>query len=89
MPHLAIRTGDVNLFESLNGVLMAGEAVAGEGAALAIGLLMLGQSESALAEEQIPILLNHAHDSKHEKIVRALSLAIAMMVSEPVNWLVS
>lgn len=73
-------TGDLALFESLGNVLRSGEAVNGEGAALAVGLLMLGQSDSALAEEEIPALLNHAHDSKHEKVVRALALAIAMMV---------
>jgi 26S proteasome regulatory subunit N2 len=41
---------------------------------------MLGQSESPLAQTIIPDLLNYTHDTSHEKIVRALALAIAMMV---------
>jgi hypothetical protein len=66
-------------------ILFTDNAVAGEGAALAIGLLMLGQSDSALAEVEIPNLLNAAHDSPHEKIVRALSLSIGASVAI-VSW---
>jgi 26S proteasome regulatory subunit N2 len=76
----AMATGDSDIFENLRQILFTDNAVAGEGAALAIGLLMLGQSDSALAEVEIPNLLNAAHDSPHEKIVRALSLSIAMFV---------
>ena len=50
------------------------------GAALAIGLVMLGQSDTELAHRVIPDLLNYVHDTAHEKIVRALALSIAMMV---------
>ena len=35
-----------------------------------IGLLMLGQSDSPLAQTIIPDLLNYTHDTSHEKIVR-------------------
>ena len=34
------------------------------------GLLMLGQSDSPLAQTIIPDLLNYTHDTSHEKIVR-------------------
>ena len=34
------------------------------------GLLMLGQSDSELAQTIIPDLLNYTHDTSHEKIVR-------------------
>jgi hypothetical protein len=44
------------------------------------GLLMLGQSDSPLAQTIIPDLLNYTHDTSHEKIVRALALSLAMMV---------
>ena len=37
---------------------------------LSSGLLMLGQSESPLAQTIIPDLLNYTHDTSHEKIVR-------------------
>lgn len=76
----AMATGNDNLFDSLNQILFTDSAVAGEGAALGLGLLMTGQSESALAQANIPILLNYAHDTSHEKIIRAISLCIALMV---------
>jgi 26S proteasome regulatory subunit N2 len=76
----AMATGDDGLFDAMNQTLFTDSAVAGEGAALGIGLLMVGQSESPLAQLNIPIMLNYAHDTSHEKIIRALSLSIAMMV---------
>jgi 26S proteasome regulatory subunit N2 len=76
----AMATGNEELFESLRAVLFTDSAVAGEGAAFAIGLVMLGQSDSALAQNVLPDLLNYLHDTAHEKIIRALSLSIAMMV---------
>ena len=42
---------------------------------------MLGHhSESTLMNGTITELLNYAHETKHEKIIRALSIALAMMV---------
>lgn len=76
----AMATGNEELFESLRAVLFTDSAVAGEGAAFGIGLLMLGQSDSLLAQQVLPDLLNYLHDTSHEKIIRALSLSIAMMV---------
>eukprot|EP00601_Ochromonadales_sp_CCMP2298_P028697 CAMPEP_0173343590 /NCGR_PEP_ID=MMETSP1144-20121109/10876_1 /TAXON_ID=483371 /ORGANISM="non described non described, Strain CCMP2298" /LENGTH=860 /DNA_ID=CAMNT_0014290369 /DNA_START=144 /DNA_END=2722 /DNA_ORIENTATION=+ len=76
----AMATGSEELFESLRGVLFTDSAVAGEGAAFGIGLVMLGQSDSPLAQSVLPDLLNYLHDTSHEKIIRALSLSIAMMV---------
>jgi 26S proteasome regulatory subunit N2 len=76
----SMATGSETLYDELQKVLFTDNAVAGEGAALAIGLVLLGQSESRLAQHAIPDLLNYAHDTSHEKIIRALTLAIAMMV---------
>lgn len=76
----AMATGNQELFESMRTVMFADSAVSGEGAAFAIGLLLLGQSDSPLAQAEIKPLLNYLHDTAHEKIIRALSLAIAMMV---------
>jgi 26S proteasome regulatory subunit N2 len=76
----AMATGNEELFENLRAVLFTDSAVAGEGAALAIGLVMLGQSDSPLAQNVLPDLLNYLHDTQHEKIIRALSLSVAMMV---------
>jgi 26S proteasome regulatory subunit N2 len=77
----SMATGNPALVELMKeSVLYADNAIAGEAAALSIGLVMLGQSESTLAQEQIPQLLKYAHDTQHEKIIRAIAIAIAMMV---------
>eukprot|EP01031_Cornospumella_fuschlensis_P029294 gene29294-35366_t len=68
------------LFEVLRVVLFNDSAVAGEGAAWGMGLVMLGGSDSPLCASVLPDLLNYLHDTQHEKIIRALSLAIAMTV---------
>jgi 26S proteasome regulatory subunit N2 len=73
-------TGNEILFETLRSVLFADSAVGGEGAAFGIGLLMLGQSDSLLAQQTLPDLMNYLHGTSHEKIIRALSLSVAMMV---------
>jgi len=76
----AMGTANEELFESLRAVLFADSAVAGEGAALGIGLLTLGQVDGPLVMNALPDLLNYLHDTQHEKIIRALSLSVAMMV---------
>jgi 26S proteasome regulatory subunit N2 len=76
----AMATGNAELFESLRAVLFTDSAIGGEGAALGMGLLLLGQSESEVTQQMLPDLLNYLHDTSHEKIIRALSLAIAMIV---------
>jgi 26S proteasome regulatory subunit N2 len=55
--------------------------VAGEAAALAIGLLLLGTGPSSdTAKTAITELLGYAHDTAHEKIIRGLSLGIALIM---------
>jgi 26S proteasome regulatory subunit N2 len=76
----AMATGNENIFNQLKGAVYTDSATAGEGASLAIGLLMLGQSDTPLAQQSIEELLNCMHDTEHEKIIRGLALSIAMMV---------
>lgn len=76
----AMATGNPILFEELKNILFTDNATAGEGASIAIGLLLLGQSHTDVAQTSIPDLLNYAHDTEHEKIIRGLALSIAMMV---------
>lgn len=76
----AMATGNEGIFNQLKGAVYTDSATAGEGASLAMGLLLLGQSETPLAQENIEELLNCMHDTEHEKIVRGLALSIAMMV---------
>ena len=76
----AMATGDRQLLDNLRGVMLRDNAVAAEAAAISIGLLLLGMSDSPVAEEYIPELLTWAHNTTHEKVVRSVSLAIAMTV---------
>ena len=67
-------TEDDALYEELKGVLFNDSAVAGEAAAIAMGLTMLGSASGKAVEE----MLGYAHDTQHEKIIRGLALALAM-----------
>jgi len=75
----AMATGSEGIYEMLHGVLINDSANAGEGAALAIGLLFLGQAGTPFVSEQLEELVTYAHSTNKEKINRALALAIAMM----------
>jgi len=67
-------TEDEELYEELKGVLFNDSAVAGEAAALGMGLIMLGSGSQKAIEEMI----GYAHDTQHEKIIRGLALALGM-----------
>ena len=70
----AMGTGSMDHWEKLKNVLYSDSAVAGEGAAIAAGLLLLGTAKQGPISE----MLQYAHDTKHEKIIRGLSLGIAL-----------
>ena len=77
----AMGTGNPTLYTELLNIIYTDSAVAGEGAALGIGLLFVGKSGSSPeVEGAIRDLLAYAHDTKHEKIIRALALAVSFMV---------
>ena len=67
---------DEALVEELKAVLYADSANAGEGAAVALGLCMFGSGDFKLVEE----LLAYGKETKHDKIIRALAVAIGMML---------
>jgi len=69
-------THDDELYEELKGVLFNDSAVAGEAAALAMGLVMLGSGSPKALEE----MLGYAHDTSHEKIIRGLAVGIALVM---------
>ena len=52
------------------------DAIAGEAAAIAIGLVMLGSRDSQVIED----LTTYGHTTVHEKILRAISMSLAMIV---------
>jgi 26S proteasome regulatory subunit N2 len=75
----AMGTAAEPIYEKLREILFADSAIAGEGAAYGIGLLLLGRARSDdWTAEALTTLLGHVHETKHEKIIRALSLALAL-----------
>ena len=72
----AMASGSDSLFEILKNVVMSESAVAGEAAGYAMGLVQLGSGNGLAVEEMIA----YAHDTQHEKIIRGLSMGIAMIV---------
>ncbi|KWU45030.1 26S proteasome regulatory complex, non-ATPase subcomplex, Rpn2/Psmd1 subunit, partial [Rhodotorula sp. JG-1b] len=72
----AMGSGNEELYDELRNILFTDSAVAGEAAAYAMGLVMLGTaSEKALDE-----MLQYAHETQHEKIIRGLAVGTAFLV---------
>lgn len=67
---------DQVLFAALKEVLFADNATSGEAAGLSLGLVMLGTNNS----KSIQDMLQYARETKHEKIIRSLSLGVGMIV---------
>jgi 26S proteasome regulatory subunit N2 len=66
----------VPLYEQLRDLMFKDSAVTGEAAAFAIGMVMAGSNNTQAIES----LLGYAHETQHEKIVRACAIAIAVIV---------
>lgn len=57
------------------------DAVAGEGAALTMGMLNMGHGNStAAARKAIEVMLPHAHATNHEKIIRGHAIGLALIM---------
>lgn len=57
-------------------LLNVNSAVIGEAAAISIGLIMAGSADDKVIQD----LIKFAHDTDHEKIIRSISLALAMVM---------
>ncbi|KAI9226748.1 MAG: armadillo-type protein [Piptocephalis tieghemiana] len=66
---------DEEAFEDLRSVMYGDGAVEGEGAALGMGLIMLGYGDQG---DVVRDMLEYAHETQHEKIIRALGLSLAL-----------
>jgi len=79
----ALGTGNDELYASARRVLLEDLAVAGEGAGIAIGLLLLGAGptwrSASSGEVAAAEMLGHAHATQHEKIVRGIGMGLALM----------
>jgi 26S proteasome regulatory subunit N2 len=59
----------------LKQALYTDSAIAGEAAGFALGLVMLGSGSDEYIEE----MLQYAHETQHEKIIRGLAVGIAFI----------
>jgi 26S proteasome regulatory subunit N2 len=69
----AMGTADEEICEDIKNVLYTDSAVVGEAAGIGMGLLLVGTGSEKATE-----MLAYAHDTQHEKIIRYLSLFVAI-----------
>lgn len=71
------------LYMQMRDILFQDSAVAGEGAGLGIGLLLLGRGPAWASELTGELaateLLAYAHDTQHEKTIRGIALGLALV----------
>lgn len=72
----AMATEDDGIYEDLRNVLYTDSALNGEAVGLAMGLVMLGSGNMRALEDMI----QYAHDTQHEKIVRGLAIGMALIM---------
>lgn len=69
-------TGSEEVFDAFKNVLYTDSAINGEAVGLSMGLIMLGTGNIKALEEMI----QYAHDTQHEKIVRGLAMGMALIM---------
>ncbi|KAK5170052.1 hypothetical protein LTR04_004870 [Oleoguttula sp. CCFEE 6159] len=69
-------TGSEDIYEELKAVLYTDSAINGEAVGLSMGLVMLGTGNMRALEDMI----QYAHDTQHEKIVRGLAMGMALIM---------
>ncbi|KAF2254996.1 26S proteasome regulatory complex, non-ATPase subcomplex, Rpn2/Psmd1 subunit [Trematosphaeria pertusa] len=69
-------TGSEDIFDAFKSVLYTDSAINGEAVGLAMGLVMLGTGNIKALEDMI----QYAHDTQHEKIVRGLAMGMALIM---------
>lgn len=71
----AMGTAKREVFEILHSSLNRDDAVIGEAAGIAMGLVMLGSMD----DETIKSMVAYAQETQHEKILRGLALGISLL----------
>lgn len=71
-------TKNEEVYETLKNTLFnnADSAIIGEAAAYGVGMVMSGSADENVIEE----MLSHAADQHHEKIIRAISISLALVM---------
>lgn len=72
----AMGTGNMEIYEKFKNIIFNDKANSGEAAAYGIGMIMLGSAN----ETAITDILNIAHETQHEKIIRGLGIALALIM---------
>ncbi|KAK4048833.1 proteasome regulatory particle base subunit [Microbotryomycetes sp. JL221] len=72
----AMGSGNEDIYEELRTVLFNDSAIAGEAAGYAMGLVMLGTGSAKALDE----MLQYAHETQHEKIIRGLAIGISFLM---------
>ncbi|KAL3207525.1 hypothetical protein MRX96_010011 [Rhipicephalus microplus] len=72
----AMSTHREDIYEQLKHLLYQDDAVAGEAAGIAMGLVMLGSNSQSTLNDMIA----YAHETQHEKILRGLAVGIALVL---------
>ena len=73
---VAMATHDQGLYEEIREGIYSDDALIGEAAGYAVGLIMVGSKD----ENAIDDLMKYVHDTQHEKIIRAIAIALALIV---------
>ncbi|KAM0786612.1 hypothetical protein ACM66B_002066 [Microbotryomycetes sp. NB124-2] len=72
----AMGSGNEDIYEELRTILFNDSAIAGEAAGYAMGLVMLGTGSAKALDE----MLQYAHETQHEKIIRGLAIGISFLM---------
>ena len=73
---VAMGSHNVTYYERIRDGIYADDAIIGEAAGYAIGLIMAGSKNAQAIDD----LIKYAHDTQHEKIIRAIAMALALIV---------
>eukprot|EP00096_Caligus_rogercresseyi_P009928 TRINITY_DN3477_c0_g1_i4.p1 TRINITY_DN3477_c0_g1~~TRINITY_DN3477_c0_g1_i4.p1 ORF type:complete len:967 (+),score=385.28 TRINITY_DN3477_c0_g1_i4:94-2994(+) len=72
----AMGTHRADVYEQLKFNLFQDDAVVGEAAGLAMGLVQLGSKDATAIEDMV----SYAHETQHEKILRGLAVGISLVM---------
>lgn len=72
----AMATNDQQIYDEFKDVMYTDSAVAGEAAALGMGLVKVGNVD----DNAIQDMLTYAGQTKHEKVIRGLAMSLAFLV---------
>jgi len=75
---VSMATSNDEVYKEFKNVLYSDSAVAGEAAALGMGLVRLGTAH----EDSISEMITYANDTNHEKIIRALAVGLGLIMYE-------